>query len=132
MKKLGSKCLYSEKRDMELLSAYRRLIMECDKIYLPDILQRVSDTPCSRFWVSEQRVSIVLSSMFKGKDVLKKMRMCKQDMFMKLFQRALYLKYKEPDRTLSSIAWEVANQSSPKFYLDPMCIKVYLHYIKKL
>lgn len=132
MKKTGSKCYYAEQRDRELLSAYRQTIRNCDKIYLPDILQKVADTPCSRFWVSEQRVAIVLSSLFKGKDVLKKMRMCKQEMFMKLFQKAIYLRYTHPDMTIANIAWQVVNQPSPKFYLDPMCIKVYLHYIKKL
>ena len=132
MKKTGSKSCYSELRNKELLKTYRRLIGECNKIYLPEILQRLADSTCSRFWVSEQRAAIVLSKMFAGEDVLCKMRPCKQQMFMKLFQKALYVKFKKPEKNMKTIAWEVTNSPAPKFYLDASCIRVYLHYIKKI
>lgn len=131
MKRFGSTCTYTTQRNKELLLAYREVIRKVEVINLPKVLNIISDMPCSRFWVSEQRAAIILAKLFKGENILCGMRKCKQEMFMKLYLEAICLRQENQKASIFQIAWQVVNSPAPKFYLAPSCIRVYLHYIKK-
>lgn len=131
MKHKGSICDYIEQRDKELLLTYRRLLREIPTIYLPELLNRVVNSPTSRFWVSESRASIVLSDLFRGKDVLSGMRKQKREMYEELFRRAKRMRQMYPTMSVNDIAWKVVNSPAPKFYIHPACAKIYIHYAKK-
>jgi len=130
MKHKGNKCDFTDKRNEELLQAYRKLCSEKTFIESDKLFEEVVNMPASRFWVSEERTAIVLSQMFNG-DKLKNMLPKKREMFFEIFRRAKILHKKNPQYTLAELAQIIVVQPAPKFYLTSGSASVIITYAKK-
>ena len=80
MKHLGCILDFTHERNCDLMRAYRKKIEEANTIVMPVIFELVSQSPASRFWVSEERAAIVISAMAAGKP-MPRMRENKREMF---------------------------------------------------
>lgn len=130
MKYHGSKIEYEEERNHDLMRVYHELICASDFISLPYIYKEVVNMPSTRFWVSEERAAIVISSMMKG-DKLLYMRPTKREMFKEIYRRAMQLKREQPALSVYDIAFKVVRQPAPKFYITPGYAKSIIFYAKK-
>lgn len=86
--------------------------------------------PSKRFWVSEERASVVLSVMLQEKQPQAIIRN-RKEMFREIYKRAIRLMKKEPELSISEVARRVVNQQAPKFYLSPKSAKYIIFYEKK-
>jgi hypothetical protein len=130
MKQYGSKIEYERERGIDLLRNFRRLVEESQVVKIIDICGILVNMPSARFWVSEERAAIVLSSMMKG-DKLDNMRPTKREMFNEIYRRAMLLKEKNPDMTIFELAFNVVRQPAPKFYLTAKTAKYLILCAKK-
>ena len=130
MKPVGSKFEYEEERNKDLMSVYHKLLSSHPTIRLREIMVELVNTPSKRFWVSEERASIVISAMMRGvnQDSLSPM---KKEMFTEIYRRVLEARKERTTAPLSDIIFDVVRQPAPKFYLTPGSAKVIVHRIKK-
>lgn len=112
------------------MRVYHELICASDFISLPQIYKEVVNMPSARFWVSEERAAIVISSMMKGEKLLD-MRPTKREMFKEIYRRAMQLKKEQPALSVYDIAFKVVRQPAPKFYITPGYAKSIIFYVKK-
>jgi len=130
MKNYGSTFEYEDKRNRELLKAYRDEVANASFVRRDVILRKVVNRPASRFWVSEERAAIVMASMMRG-DSLANMRPLKREMFCEIYRRFLLLKQQHPQASIYRLASMAVNQPAPKFYLTPGSAKVILSKIRR-
>ncbi len=130
MKPHGSKFEYERERDEDLLRSFRKLVIESKRINIMEICARLVNMPSVRFWVTEERAAIVLSSMMKG-DKLEYMRPTKREMFNEIFRRAMALRRTCPNMPVIELAFHVVRQPAPKFYLTPKSAKYLILCAKK-
>lgn len=120
MKHVGCSIDFTSIRDKELMLAFRRVINEVDYIEMDYVFDKVVNTPCSRFWVSEERATAVISNMLRGNPILSTMRDTKKEMFTEIYNRVLLLKKEQKeDLPLFDIVFSVVNSPAPKFYMMP-------------
>lgn len=130
MRTKNSYSLHSRERDEALYSAYRKLLASHDFVHIPSIMKELVDVPCSRFWVSEDRASIVIKSIQNG-DTLEKMIPCRREMYFELYNRYLAHSSLYPDKPHKQIVSEIIEQPAPKFYLTPSSANVIISRYKK-
>lgn len=130
MKHYGNKFEYETDRNDDLMRVYHELIDSADFISLPQIYREAVNRPSARFWVSEERAAIVISSMMKGNKLLN-MRPNKREMFEEIYRRAMILRQEQPSLSVYDIAFNVVRQPAPKFYMTPGYAKVVIFYTKK-
>ena len=130
MKHYGSKLEFENERNEDLMRAYHELIDSCDFISLHKIYEEVVNRPSSRFWVSPERASVVVSSMMRGEG-LSAMRPTKREMFEELYQRTILMRRKYPSMSVYEIAFIVVHQPAPKFYMTPKYAKSIIFYTKR-
>lgn len=130
MKHKGCVFEYEEERNKDLMRAYREQLEACDTIVLSEVLKKVVNMPSCRFWVSEERVAIVVARMMKG-DKLQSMRQNTREMFFEIYQRVMEYRQKHPKMPLTEIAFHVVRQQAPKFYLTPSSAQKIINSIKK-
>lgn len=118
MKHYGSKFEYETERNRDLMRVYHELIGSSGLISLPQIYREAVNRPSSRFWVSEERAAVVISSMMKG-DRLLGMRPTKREMFQEIYRRAMLMAKDHPSLSVYGIAFIVVRQPAPKFYMTP-------------
>lgn len=131
MKYHGCILSFSEERNNELMKAFRQAIHHSQYIDIARISQKVVNTPCSRFWVSEERALVVVVAMLKGRHVLNTMRPTKQEMFREIFSRVMTLRQQQPKLTLAELISIVVNSPAPKFYMTPRSAMEIIYKIKK-
>lgn len=129
MKSFGAILDFTHQRNEDLMRVFKQKILEADFIVMTDIFNRVSQSPASRFWVSEERAAIVMSDMFKGKNI-SRMRPNKREMFQEIFRRVSALRKEFPRKSLFEITAIVVNQPAPKFYLTPRSVGEFIYRIK--
>lgn len=131
MKRQGSKFEYEAERNKELLKAYCYQVEICSEIRLDEILSRVVNTPCSRFWVSDERASIVMSGIERGTANLDSMIESRKEMFLEIYDRVKALRINNPTMSLSELTNEVVKQPAPRFYLTAKSARTIIHRIRK-
>lgn len=131
MKHKGCILEFTDKRNDELMAAFRAAIAKKSFIDLSEIAKIVVNTPCSRFWVSEERATVVISAMMRGKPILDKMRHDKREMFLEINRRVALLRSERPGLPLFDYVLEVVNSPAPKFYMRPRCAIEIIYKIKK-
>jgi hypothetical protein len=119
MKHPGNVNDYTEQRTVELVRAYQKECAAAGTIRWKEIVRRVCESPCSRFWVSEERAAIVISKMERGDD-LSYLRKNRREMFREIYSRYLEVKAGRPGISFSEAAFIVVNQPAPRFYLTPL------------
>ena len=129
MKNFGSVFEYEQERNNNLLRLYHQLISEVRYICSEEIYRKMSNSPSDRFWVSEERALIVVLQIMKG-DTLLGMGKNKRDMFFEIYRRAMAMKERCPNLSLTKIVFRVVRQPAPKFYLTEGSIKVIISKIK--
>jgi hypothetical protein len=130
MKYFGSILEFTHDRNKDLLRAFHQQLLEVRHIYMPDIFRRVVAMPSARFWVSEERATVVISAMLQGKHI-SGMRGSKQEMFEEIYRRVLVIRQQQPKRTLPDTVAEVIHQPAPKFYMTPGTARVVIYRIKR-
>lgn len=115
---------YSKERIECLMRAHDEYISSCDYIRMPEVYNNIVDTPSCRFWVSDIRAALVVSSMMRGTAVLDKMQPLKREMYEEIHRRVLLLREEYPEFTTSELCAMVVTQPAPKFYLAPGSAKV--------
>ena len=129
MKHFGSILEFTEQRNKELLETYKNYLDRHYLYVMPEIHKMVAESPFSRFWVSEERASIVVSAMLAGKP-LPRMNKNKLEMFKEIFTRFLQLKKIFPKRSVYDLVFDIVNQPAPKFYMTPRTVGEYINRIK--
>lgn len=129
MKNKGSIFEYEDARNRDLIRVYKQLVNESRQIYLPEICKKLVNMPSERFWVSEERASIVISDMLKGRSI-EKMTVNKREMYEEIYRRVLELQKESPDATVYELVSQVVEGPAPKFYLTPKSAKVIISKIK--
>lgn len=130
MKPHGSHFEYEEQRNDNLMAVYHEVIVKANYVRMPDIYEKVANSPSRRFWVSEERAAIVVSAMMRG-DKLKNMRPLKREMYNEIYKRAMKLREENPSMPISQLVAMVVEQPAPKFYLTPGSAKVLICKIRK-
>lgn len=120
---------FTRQRNRDILRAYREQLAKASYIVMPEIFQRVADSPASRFWVSEERAAVEVSRMLVGKP-FSRMRRNKREMFEEIFRRFLVLREQYPDKSVYELTSIVVNQPAPKFYLTARTVGEFIYRIK--
>lgn len=131
MKYRGCILEFTDERNEELMRAFREAIDKSPFIDISEVSEIIVNTPCSRFWVSEERAMVVVTTMLKGKPILNTMRPTKREMFQEIFNRVMALREKQPNTPLFDLVVEVVNSPAPKFYMLPRSAMEYIYRIKK-
>lgn len=142
---------FQKQRDKELLAAYRRALARHKYIIIENIAIEAVNSPCSRFWVSEDRALFVISEMLKGKPILEGMNPNKREMFEEIFRRVQAMLMVNPipkatkkkittkqinkstnqNLTLADLVFMAVNSPAPKFYYQPRTLCEYIHRIHR-
>ena len=111
------------------MRVYQEELSKAGYIVMPKIFEQVANSPCSRFWVSEERAAIVISTLLAGK-VIPNMRKNKREMFDEIFRRFLIAREQYPEKSIYALAIMVVNQPAPKFYMTPRTVGELIYRIK--
>ena len=111
------------------MRVYQEELSKAGYIVMPKIFEQVANSPCSRFWVSEERAAIVISTLLAGK-VIPNMRENKREMFDEIFRRFLIARGQYPEKSIYALAIMVVNQPAPKFYMTPRTVGELIYRIK--
>nr|WP_314497966.1 hypothetical protein [uncultured Prevotella sp.] len=111
------------------MRVYQEKLSKAGYIVMPKIFEQVANSPCSRFWVSEERAAIVISILLAGK-VVPNMRRNKREMFDEIFHRFLIAREQYPEKSIYALAIMVVNQPAPKFYMTPRTVGELIYRIK--
>ena len=129
MKYYGSILDFTQERNQELMRVYQEKLSKAGYIVMPKIFEQVANSPCSQFWVSEERAAIVISTLLAGK-VVPNMRRNKREMFDEIFRRFLIVREQYPEKSIYALAIMVVNQPAPKFYMTPRTVGELIYRIK--
>lgn len=129
MKYYGSILDFTQERNQELMRVYQEELSKAGYIVMPKIFEQVANSPCSRFWVSEERAAIVISTLLAGK-VVPNMRKNKREMFDEIFRRFLIVREQYPEKSIYALTIMVVNQPAPKFYMTPRTVGELIYRIK--
>ena len=129
MKYYGSILDFTQERNQELMRVYQEELSKAGYIVMPKIFEQVANSPCSRFWVSEERAAIVISTLLADK-VIPSMRKNKREMFYEIFRRFLIAREQYPEKSIYALAIMVVNQPAPKFYMTPRTVGELIYRIK--
>lgn len=121
---------FTHQRNADLMRAFRHHLALAGYVIMPEIFARVAASPSSRFWVSEERATVVISAMLAGKP-LPRMRHNKREMFAEIYRRVIIMRRQHPDKTLQEIVSLVISQPAPCFYLTPRTVGEIIYLIKK-
>lgn len=119
MKPCGSILEFTRERNDELMRAYRYQIAKASFINMNQIARLITQMPASRFWVSEERATIVIAALLAGKKLPANMRPTKKEMFLEIFRRVKKLIDNSPHMCLAHVVAKVVHSPAPKFYMLP-------------
>lgn len=129
MKYYGSILDFTKERNEDLMRAFREQLAKARFVVMPNIFELVAGSAASRFWVSEERATIVISAMIAGKP-LPRMRSNKREMFEEIYRRYLLAREKNPQKSVYELVSKIVNQPAPKFYLTPRTVGEFIYRIK--
>ena len=130
MKPYGSILEFTRERNEDLMRAYRQQIRQARHIRMRDIGAAIVNMPSARFWVSEERATIVVSALLSGRDLPENMRPTKCEMFSEIYRRVLKLRRERPKASVFELVCEVVNSPAPKFYMLPRSAMDIIYKIK--
>ena len=122
---------HRRQRDSELLKAYRQQVTEAEHVYLPEVLEHVVSMPTKRFWVSEERATIIIKRMMRG-DELEGMRPSNKELYREILSRGRGYLENHPMDSLSEAVWQVVNGPAPRVYMTADSARVILHRARRL
>lgn len=119
MRKTGSNFEFKKERDNAVVETFRRLAAQCTHIRMPQLMERLVMEPCARFWVSEERATIVVAAMMRGEEATTGMGSSKRRMFAEIFKRVKALRAENLTCPLVRLVRMVIDSPAPEFYLTP-------------
>ena len=131
MKHKGCTSDFTSQRNRELMAAYRKAVTNTAFIDISEVSAIVADSPCSRFWVSVERATIVVSAIEQGRDVLSFMRPLGREMFEEIYQRYLRLRERDSHSRTFDLVMLAVYSPAPKFYMQPRCAMEVIYKMKK-
>lgn len=130
MKRKGSRVEYAQERNREIFILFRKIHSE-GGLSRTEVCRRVANSPASRFWVSEERATYVISAMNSGRP-LPRMHENREAMFGEIFRRFKIEQGLNPRRKISEIVGEIIHQRAPLFYLTTGSVGIFYHLHCKL
>lgn len=130
MKYHGCILEFTDERNGELMRAFREAIGRRSFIDVTEVSEEIVNMPCSRFWVSEERATVVVTAIAKGKPILNAMRPTKREMFKEIYRRVLALRKDQPEASLFDLVLKAVNSPAPKFYMTPRSAMETIYKIK--
>ncbi len=130
MKNFGSTVDFTHQRNADIMRVFRQKLSETDVIRMDDICRAVAESPSCRFWVSEERAAIVISSMESGRS-LPCMTETKREMFAEIHKRYKELRPHFPQMTILELVSIIVNQPAPKFYFTPKSVREFICRIRR-
>lgn len=131
MRKLGSKFEYESLRNHELRKAYKRAMVTSANIRSTECLKIAVNSPCSRFWVSEERAAVVIAALMRGEKPLDNMGSNKREMYNEIYNRFIKVFNENPEQPIRDLVHDIVMQPAPKFYLTPTSAGVILSKMKE-
>ena len=132
MKHKGCISDFAQQRNAELMREFRKVVSSKDFFDITKDFELVVNSPCSRFWVSEERATVVISAMLKGNYCgLDSMRPVKREMFLELKRRVTKLQKDMPEATLFDLVFRAVNSPAPKFYMRPRHAREIIYKMKR-
>ncbi len=122
---------HSKERADDLMRAYDEYISTCSYIRMPELYETIVNMPSRRFWVSDIRAALVISSIMRGEDILSHMWPSKREMYEEIYRRVCKLREEYPHLSISQLCSKVVRQPAPKFYLTPGSAKMMVCKAKK-
>ncbi len=122
MRKKGSTFALAESRDKDLLRVYREIISKQLDLYgritITGLMEKVVNSPASRYWVSSERACSIILKIDKG-ETLSQM---KKNMI--IFYRSLYAEFctyknTHPGMPAKHIIEIIIQQPAPCFVVSP-------------
>ena len=129
MKRQGSKFPLETERNRSLLKSFRELFPLCDSLDL-SFYQRIADSPTERFWVTEERATLVVLAILKGAH-LSNMLGTKAEMYEEIYHRYLELRKQRPGQPVSLLVGEIVNQPAPRFYMAAKSVREIIYRLKR-
>ena len=126
MKKKGSICDFTEERDAELMSCFRKCLAKAVLIDLESIFSEVAAMPTKRFYVSESRAAIVIRQHLRGEGWSVKRRL-RVRMFEEIERRTLENIRRNPGMRFDDAVFDAVNSSAPCFYLTPRSCRTLIY-----
>lgn len=119
MKRLGAILEFTHDRNRDLMRVFRSIIRHLPHINMRQVATRLVDMPASRFWVSEDRATAVISSMILGNPLPLNTRPSKRAMYTEIYSRVILLRPRCPDAPLVDLVSQVIHSPAPCFYMLP-------------
>lgn len=126
MRRKGAVIEYARERNREIFLLFRE-INSRGGLSRSEVCKIIAKSPASRFWVSEERASYVVSAMLAGRP-LQRMRAGREAMFREILRRVRVLMEEHPDARIIELATTVIHQPAPEFYLTPGTVGIFYHY----
>lgn len=121
---------YRDERNSDLLRVFRECVMSSpEEESMEVVYQRIVESKSTRFWVSEEQASKVISYMMKGNNI-DYMGNNKKRMFEEIYSRVMKLRIENPDMRIFRLVEIVVAQEAPCFYMTPGSAKVIISQIK--
>ena len=111
------------------MRAFKEIMEAPEYMNVMDMYSRIVDMPSERFWVSEERATLVMADIMRGRSI-QSMGPNKREMFGEIYRRVQEMRREHPDWSLSEVTARVVAQPAPKFYLTPSSARVILGKIR--
>lgn len=121
MKHSGNISAFIRQRNDDLMRVFYDRLGLASFIVMPEIFRQVAESPARRFWVSEERASIIIARMLAGKP-LPGMRQTKLEMFNEIYRRVVAMREEYPCKPLHELVSIVIHQPAPRFYMTPRTV----------
>lgn len=112
------------------MRVYRKVLSSVRVISLPDVWRCMASAPSSRFWVSEERASVIITLLDRGGSI-SNMRPLKREMYLEIYRRVQLLRSQSPGLSTYQCCIKVVNSPAPKFYMTPLSIRETIYKIKR-
>ena len=121
---------YRDERNADLLCVFRECVMNspADES-MEEVYQRMVNSKSTRFWVSEEQASKVVSYMMKGNKI-DYMSDNKRKMFEEIYIRVMKMREENPNIRLFRLVEIIVSQEAPCFYMTSGSAKVIISQIK--
>lgn len=121
MRKSGAINEFCEQRDRELHKAFIDILSSAVDVPLREMFAMAAASPCSRFWVSEERAADIVSAIRRDARVQERDEMLpkRREMFEEIARRVDIVLKEHPDMPLQHAVRKVICRPAPEFYLTP-------------
>lgn len=128
MKHFGSCFPYKRQREKELMTVFRSVLASSARVNMMNVFREVVSRPCSRYWVTEERAAIVISSIMRG--TYTPLGRDKHDMYMSLYRRFLETRSQCPNLPYQELIFLSVNSPAPRFFLSPSLAKTIINGVR--